>query len=159
METAVGRRLTRFEKEPRSSVRERRETMAVITIARQIGSGGGWIAARVAQQLDYQCIDRRLVEEIAELADTTPEEVEQYDEKGEGLDLEQARELVEQHDHWRQQYLRNYHKADWEDPLLYHLTINTGKIGLEEAVDLIAHHAVHKLNREEHVRSSWIRPN
>ncbi len=44
---------------------------------------------------------------------------------------------MEQHDRWREQYLRNYHKADWNDPLLYHLTINTGKVDVGAAVDLI----------------------
>jgi cytidylate kinase len=219
--------------------------MAVITIARQLGSSGDWIAEQVAQKLGYQCVDRRLVEEMAALADVPVEEVEKLDEKGEGrialflkrllvpeagvsglplavgfpefgmefpyllergrpdkssymdrgtyqllittlvqdfgatgkvvvvgrasqmiladlpgafhcrvvapfklrcerlakvrqMDLESAARLVEQHDRWRKQYLENYYSADWDDPLLYHLTINTGKVSLEEAVELIA---------------------
>ncbi|NKB66267.1 MAG: hypothetical protein GKR89_04330 [Candidatus Latescibacteria bacterium] len=218
--------------------------MAVITIARQIGSGGDWIAEETARELDYRFFDRRLVEDIAQLTDTTPEEVEQFDEKGEGrvqfflkrllipemspgvfplsaayfpefglefpyaldreeqsaafldrgtyqllittlvqdygnqgravivgrasqiilsqhpqalhikivspfeercqtlmearqVDEEQAAKLVEQHDRWRQLYLENHHQADWDDPLLYHLTINTGKIDRQAAVDSI----------------------
>lgn len=220
--------------------------MAVVTVARQLGSGGDRIAERVAEVLGYEFVDRRLVEEIANITDTSPEEVEKYDEKGEGrvrhflkrllvpemspggfplssaayfpefglefpyvmeraggeqaayldrgtyqllittliqdygdtgktvivgrasqvilgnrpnalhvkviapFDLrcqrvkeardvtdEQARELVEQHDNWRKLYLRNYHGADWDDLLLYHYTINTGKVASEDAVDLI----------------------
>lgn len=218
--------------------------MAVITIARQLGSSGDWIAEQVAQRLGYQCVDRRLVEEMAGLADVPVEEVEKLDEKGEGrialflkrllvpeagagglplavgfpefgmefpyllergrpernsymdrgtyqllittlvqdfgatgkvvvvgrasqmilaelpgvfhyrvvaplalrcerlaqarkMDLESAARLVEQHDRWRKQYLENYYNADWDDPLLYHLTINTGKVELAAAVDLI----------------------
>jgi len=222
--------------------------MAVITVARQIGSGGDHIAEEVAAVLGYEYVDRRLVEEIATLTDTTAEEVETFDEKGEGrvqyflkrllvpevnpgsfplsaasyaselgleyayvkeydtgdtpyldrgtyqllittlvqdygqtgkavivgrasqvvladhsqachvklvapfafrserlaesqkVDLEDAQKLVEQHDHWRKSYLRNYHHADWDDPLLYHLTINTGKMNREDAVDLIVHY-------------------
>lgn len=220
--------------------------MAVVTVARQLGSGGDRIAERVAEVLGYEHVDRRLVEEIAGITDTSAEEVEKYDEKGEGrvrhflkrllvpemspggfplssaayfpefglefpyvmeraggeqatyldrgtyqllittlvqdygdtgravivgrasqvilgtrpkalhlkviapIDLrcqrlmehrgvtdEQARELVVQHDRWRQLYLRNYYNADWDDVLLYHLTINTGMVDPEDAVDLI----------------------
>ncbi|MBI2501976.1 MAG: cytidylate kinase-like family protein [Candidatus Latescibacteria bacterium] len=219
--------------------------MSVITIAHQLGSSGDWIAEQVAQKLGYQCVDRRLVEEMAALADVPVEEVEKLDEKGEGrialflkrllvpeagagglplavgfpefgmefpyllergrpekstymdrgtyqllittlvqefgatgkavivgrasqliladlpgvfhcrvvapfklrcerlarvrqMDLESAARLVEQHDRWRKLYLENYYSANWDDPLLYHLTINTGKMELETAVELIA---------------------
>ena len=228
--------------------------MAVVTVARQLGSGGDRIAERVSEALGYEFVDRRLVEEIANITDTSPGEVEKYDEKGEGrvrhflkrllvpemspggfplssaayfpefglefpyvmeragvetpatyldrgtyqllittllqdygdtgnavvvgrasqvilgqspaalhvkiiapFDLrcesvkkaqevsdEQARELVEQHDRWRQLYLRNYHDADWDDLLLYHLTINTGRVEPEEAVDLMVRYVTQK---------------
>lgn len=220
--------------------------MTVLTVSRQLGSFGDKIAERVAEVLEYELVDRRLVEEIANITDTTPEEVEKYDEKGEGrvryflkrllvpemspggfplssaayfpefglefpyvmeragsegatyldrgtyqllittlvqdygqtgravvvgrasqvilanspdafhvkiiapmdvrcqrvmqtqeLTEDQARDLVEQHDKWRTLYLKNYHDADWEDLLLYHLTINTGMMEIEDAVDLI----------------------
>ena len=58
--------------------------MNVITVARQLGSFGDWIAEQLAAKLDYEFIDRRLVEEIASITDTSVEEVERYDEKGEG---------------------------------------------------------------------------
>ena len=228
--------------------------MAVVTVARQLGSGGDHIAGCVAQALGYEHVDRCLVEEIAGITDTTPDEVEKYDEKGEGrvrhflkrllvpemspggfplssaayfpefvlefpyvmersgveapatyldrgtyqllittlvqdygdtgnavvvgrasqvilnqnpeafhvkiiapFDLrcervktaqdvndEQAKELVEQHDRWRQLYLRNYHDADWDDLLLYDLMINTGRIETQEAVDLIVGYITQK---------------
>ena len=228
--------------------------MAVVTVARQLGGRGDRIAQRVAEILGYEHVDRRLVEEIASITDTSPDEVEKYDEKGEGrvrhflkrllvpemspggfplssaayfpefglefpyvmeragaetsttyldrgtyqllittlvqdygdtgravvvgrasqvilgqtpnafhvkiiapfelrcqrikesqeVSHERARELVEQHDRWRQLYLRNYHDADWDDPLLYHLTINTGRIEPEDAVDLIVGYVTRK---------------
>jgi cytidylate kinase len=220
--------------------------MGVITVARQMGSGGDRIAERAAEILGYEFVDRRLVEEIANITDTTTDEVEKYDEKGEGrvkhflkrllvpemspggfplssaayfpefglefpyvmereseeaatyldrgtyqllittllqdygdtgkavivgrasqillagrddafhvkiiapfeircqrmmdaqkVSLDAAKELVEEHDRWRQLYLKNYHSADWDDLLLYHLTINTGKMDAEDAVDLM----------------------
>ena len=227
--------------------------MAVITVARQIGSGGDPIAEKTAEILGYEYVDRRLVEEIAAIMDTSADEVERFDEKGEGrikyflkrllvpemspggfplssaayfpqfglefpyvmdheasqpatyldrgtyqllittvvqefgqtgkavvvgrasqviladhedafhvkivasfktrcerimeargMDFENAQELIQQHDRWRELYLRNYHKSDWDDPLLYHLTINTCKMAEDDAVDLIAHYVAHK---------------
>ena len=38
--------------------------MNIITVARQIGSRGDWIAEQVAAQLQYDLVDRSLVEEI-----------------------------------------------------------------------------------------------
>ena len=58
------------------------------------------------------------------------------------IDREQAHKLVEQHDQWRQSYLHNFHDADWDDPLLYDLTINTGNLTPEAAVELLCNHAV-----------------
>ena len=52
-------------------------------------------------------------------------------------DQKSARQLAQEPDRWRQLYLRNYHKADWDDPLLYHLTINTGKLDVAAAADLV----------------------
>ena len=61
------------------------------------------------------------------------------------MDLESVRELVDQHDRWRELYLRNYHKAIWEDPLLYHLTINTGKMDEDKAVDLVVRYMAERV--------------
>ena len=222
--------------------------MPIVTVSRQLGSGGDLIARKVAESLGYEFVDHRLVEEIADITDTTPEEVEQFDEKAEGriqfflkrllvpeigpggfplssaayfpefglefpyvterdaseetpyidrgtyqllittlvqefgdtgstvivgrasqiiladnlqalhvriiapfetrcerimkareVDFESAKDLVQQHDRWRKLYLRNYHNADWDDPLLYHLTVNSGKVKIDDAVDLIVH--------------------
>jgi len=222
--------------------------MNIITVARQIGSRGGWIAEQVAAKLAYDLIDRRLVEEIAQITDTSVEEVERYDEKGEGpvkhflkrllvpevapgtfplsaaayapefglefsyvrehdtssatyldrgtyqllittllqdfgqtgnvvivgrasqiiladyptachikvvapfderveqlmqtreVDRDNAHKIAEQHDSWRKDYLRNAHKANWDNPLLYDLTINTGRVDPQVAVDLIVNY-------------------
>ena len=215
--------------------------MAIITIARQIGSGGGWIAKEVARKLGYRYVDHQLIALIAHEAEVSIEEVEQYDEKAEGwiakflkpllvpgglschpgvflpatewdynymasrglhesapldrstyqllittliqdtaaagnavivgraaqviltdrpdsfhvkiaapfeyrcfqimekegVDFKKARELVERHDAWRRRYLQHHYKADWDDPFLYHLTINTDRMDREEAVALV----------------------
>jgi len=34
-------------------------------------------------------------------------------------------------------YLRRFYDVKWDDPLMYHLVINTGKVGIEQAVEII----------------------
>jgi len=34
-------------------------------------------------------------------------------------------------------YLRRFYDIQWDDPLLYHLMINTGKVSIDQAVDII----------------------
>jgi cytidylate kinase len=49
----------------------------------------------------------------------------------------QARQLIAQSDSERRSFYENYFGADWTNPLEYHLTVNTGRLG-PAAVDLIA---------------------
>ena len=49
----------------------------------------------------------------------------------------QARQLIAQSDAQRQGYYESYFGAAWSDPLEYHITINSGRLG-PAAVDLIA---------------------
>ena len=55
----------------------------------------------------------------------------------EATDLSKARDLVVQRDAVTQDYLRRFHNVDWADPLHYHLVINTGKVSLDSAAQLI----------------------
>jgi cytidylate kinase len=48
-----------------------------------------------------------------------------------------ARKRIQQEDHGRRRYLKKYFGRDIEDPLLYHLVINTGFVPLAEAARLI----------------------
>jgi cytidylate kinase len=52
----------------------------VVTVAREYGSGGAAIAARLAVRLGYQLLDRALVERIAEEARIDPGVAERLDE-------------------------------------------------------------------------------
>ncbi len=54
-----------------------------------------------------------------------------------GLTMRNAQNRVRASDRARFDYLRRYHDADWLDPSLYHLVINTGRISIATAVDLI----------------------
>jgi len=45
---------------------------------------------------------------------------------------------VRRMDDERQAYIRRYHTAEWRDPLLYDLEVNTGRVPIAEAADLVA---------------------
>lgn len=49
-----------------------------------------------------------------------------------------AAAVVQQEDRGRTRYLKRHFKADINNPLLYHLVINTGAVSTNEAVDIIA---------------------
>ncbi|MDR3702826.1 MAG: cytidylate kinase-like family protein [Candidatus Sulfopaludibacter sp.] len=52
-----------------------------MTIAREYGSGGGAIAERIAKQLGWELLDRKLIEAIAQTADVDTEMARRYDER------------------------------------------------------------------------------
>lgn len=56
----------------------------------------------------------------------------------------QAREFCLHEDRGRKRYLRKYFKADVDDALLYHLTINTGMVSYDDAARLIVEAALAK---------------
>jgi hypothetical protein len=49
----------------------------------------------------------------------------------------EAGRLVRDSDRARSGYLSRYHGVNWQDPLLYHLVINTGQVPIETAVSLV----------------------
>jgi cytidylate kinase len=55
----------------------------------------------------------------------------------EGLGLAQAQELALKHDRASAEYLKRFYEVDWADPLLYHLVINTSRLGIEGAAQLV----------------------
>jgi cytidylate kinase len=55
-----------------------------------------------------------------------------------------ARKFCVDEDRGRKRYLRKYYGADVDDPLLYHLIVNTGMVSYDEAARLIAEAALGK---------------
>ncbi len=55
----------------------------------------------------------------------------------EGLTRVEAEKRVRESDRDRGGYTRTYYKADWDDPLLYHLVVNTGRLDVETAANII----------------------
>jgi cytidylate kinase len=53
------------------------------------------------------------------------------------LDRRAAQSRVRASDRARFDYLRRYHDVDWLDPTLYHLVLNTGRLSIATAADLI----------------------
>jgi len=51
----------------------------------------------------------------------------------------QAQELIERRDHASADYIRTFFHVAWDDPVLYHIVINTGKLNLDQAVQLIVY--------------------
>ncbi|RMF94102.1 MAG: cytidylate kinase-like family protein [Candidatus Schekmanbacteria bacterium] len=49
----------------------------------------------------------------------------------------EAKNTILEIDKRRQTYIRHSYGVDWNDPTLYHLVINTGRIDIESAADLI----------------------
>jgi CMP/dCMP kinase len=54
------------------------------------------------------------------------------------VDLPAAAMLIQRADHDRQAYMQRYFHRDWRSDLLYHLQINTGPVGIDEAVTIVA---------------------
>ena len=55
-----------------------------------------------------------------------------------------AREFCLREDRGRRRYLKKYFNADTDDPLLQHLTINTGLVSYDEAARMVADAAASK---------------
>jgi cytidylate kinase len=56
----------------------------------------------------------------------------------EHLDKQATLELIRREDRGRRRYLKTHFKADIDDPLLYHLVINTDLVSCENAAQIIA---------------------
>lgn len=49
-----------------------------------------------------------------------------------GMGQKEARQFIQREDRQRRQFLKKYFDRDIEDPLLYHLTLNTGTVSYDE---------------------------
>ena len=49
----------------------------------------------------------------------------------------QAQDLIEQRDYASYDYIKRFYQANWINPLLYHVILNTSKLSLERATQLI----------------------
>jgi cytidylate kinase len=54
-----------------------------------------------------------------------------------GVDLKKAAEITDETDARRERYLRQFYRRDWNDPVNYHMVLNTGVLGPEGATEVI----------------------
>jgi cytidylate kinase len=54
-----------------------------------------------------------------------------------GITPARACALLDETDHMRARYHREYYHRDWNDPLLYHMVLNTGLVGFAGATETI----------------------
>ena len=54
----------------------------------------------------------------------------------------EAQDLINQRDLASADYIKQYYSQDWANPMLYHLVINTGKVTVEQAADIIGELAI-----------------
>jgi cytidylate kinase len=57
--------------------------------------------------------------------------------KRRGLELQEARDFVHKVDTRSQDYLRFYFDCDPDQPTLYHLVVNTSRVGVEPSVEIV----------------------
>ena len=54
-----------------------------------------------------------------------------------GLDDKEAEKQIRKSDKERARYMRHYYNSEWNDSELYHLTVNTGKLSVDAATQII----------------------
>jgi cytidylate kinase len=57
--------------------------------------------------------------------------------RAEGLDARAAERQLDETDAQRARYHQEHYQRDWNDPVHFHMVLNTGLLGLEGAADLI----------------------
>jgi hypothetical protein len=104
------------------------------TIRRLVERGNvviiGRAASAITSELPY-VFHLRLVRGFAQRV--------QYIRERQHLSETEARDFVRREDAARARYLRRYFDREIEDPLLYHVVLNTDRLSFDEAAELIVH--------------------
>ena len=112
LDNMVGRQMRRWELDNRMKQRFERDASAadteapVITVSRQLGSGGTSIAMLVAKQLDFVLYDKEIIDRVAEHAGASPELMEQHDERRRNIVSSLVLQLLEGKRPTEDSYLR-----------------------------------------------------
>jgi hypothetical protein len=117
------------------------------TVVRQIAEtilqlaelGGAILIGRAANVITAKLPNVFHVRLVAPLENRVAHAVEYY-----RMTKKAAREFCLKEDRGRRRYLKKYFDADVDDPLLHHLTINTGLVSYDEAATLIANAVMDK---------------
>ncbi len=108
-DSLIDRHIHQWEKD--KELKEKKHTpqkySPIITISRQIGTGGVEIGELTAKALDYQLLDRTLVESIAKQAKTRQSAVETIDERSYGIVEESLRAVFTSDDLSKTKYIKH----------------------------------------------------
>ena len=58
-----------------------------------------------------------------------------------GVEPKEAEAVLADHDYNRDRYHQEYYDRDWNDPVHYHMTLNTELLGVDGAIALVVSHA------------------
>jgi cytidylate kinase len=78
----------------------------------------------------------------------------EYGQRVYGVDREAALSFIRKRDEGRKRYLKDYFDADVDDPLLYHVTINTDLVGYEDATRMIGDEVIRRFNLDKAVKAA-----
>ena len=101
----------------------------IITIARQCGSGGHEIGKELASRLGLELYDRKKLEEEAK----------------------KAAKLIKEVDEKRASFHKFCTGKEWEDASQYQLSIDTGKLDISDAADMIINYINAKNIGQKHL--------
>ena len=131
----------------------------LITIGRELGSGGREIGRRLAKDLDIPFYDKEIINEAARKSGFAQEVLEKNDEKPtnsflfalhadmdfrikntaerHGISEKEAEGMCLRSDKDRAAYYDYYSNHEWGDGRYYDLVINTSRVGIDKAVEMI----------------------
>jgi cytidylate kinase len=111
---------------------------AAETIMQLAGMGGAILVGRAANIVTAKLPNVLHVRLVASLDDR----IERIC-RDENKTPDEARRFCIEKEHARERYVKHYFHADTNDPLLYHLIINTSRVGHDNAVRLIGDALMH----------------
>ncbi len=72
------------------------------------------------------------------------------------VDRHQAEKLIEEQDKGRRRYLKEHFHRDIDDPLLYHLVINTDQVAYDAAARLIGDEVINRFHLERRAEAAAV---
>ena len=87
--------------------REEKETVSIVTISREPGSGGVIVAQKVSEKLGFEVFHQEVLHEMAKRAETSEQLLATLDERGLSVLEDWISSLVHERHLWPDQYLRH----------------------------------------------------
>lgn len=78
----------------------------------------------------------------------------EYGQRVYGVDRNAALDFIKKRDEGRRRYLKDYFDADVDNPLLYHLVINTDLVQYDEAVRMIGDEVIRRFKLDQPLKAA-----